>query len=497
VFDQLPVAVCLLRGPEHVFEFTSPGYRALIGGRAVEGLTVEAALPEARAQGLVDILDGVYATGEQHVGREVDAVLLRDDGIEGVIVDFTYQPVRDRDGAVDGILIHAVDVTEGVRSREVLRRHHEDRFRRAIDSMIDTVMIAAAVRDDDGAIVDFVIEFVNAVGGRVDRRTREELVGRRFTDLWPNVIGSGLMAGHIRVFETGEPLALDDFSYDDQLEDQALEGVYDIRVTRLDGELFVVVRNVTERFLRERALAESRSRLIREHEAVITLQAAILPRELPSVPGADVAAEYVAAADNLEVGGDWFDVFTLPDGVVAIAIGDVAGKGIHAAQIMAQVRAAGRVAALGGQDPAGVLTCQNALMLAADLGPFATAVFALYQPATGALSWASAGHLPPLLVSGGEATLLEGHPRLPLGFMPEPGYLAVETALAPGDRLVLYTDGLVERRNETIVDGLDRLIAVAPHGGAAGTACRELLAVLGVAAGSGDDVCVLTLDRLP
>src|SRR5687768_9834698 len=83
VFDQLPVAVCLLRGPEHVFEFTSPGYRALIGGRAVEGLTVEAALPEARAQGLVDILDSVYETGEQHVGREVDAVLLRDDGIEG------------------------------------------------------------------------------------------------------------------------------------------------------------------------------------------------------------------------------------------------------------------------------------------------------------------------------------------------------------------------------------------------------------------------------
>jgi serine phosphatase RsbU (regulator of sigma subunit) len=501
VFDQLPIAVCLLRGPRHLFEFTSPGYRALVGERALDGIAVDEAMPEMRDQGFIDVLDAVYRTGEQFVGREAAVVLLSDDGIEHVVVDFTCQPVRDQDGSVEGILVHAVDVTDGVRARaqlrDTLRSEHEDRFRRAIDSMLDTVMIAVPVRGDDGLIVDFVVVFVNAVGGRIDKRAREDLVGRRFTELWPNVIGSGLMARHIEVMETGVPLALDDFSYDDQLEDQELDGVYDLRVTRLDGELFVVVRNATERFLRERALAESRSRLAREHEAVVTLQAAILPRELPPVWGTDVAADYVAAAGNLEVGGDWFDVFVLPDGVVAVAIGDVAGKGIQAAQIMAQLRAAGRVAALGGQDSAGVLSCQNALMLAADLGPFATAVFALYHPATGLLSWASAGHLPPLLLSGGAATLLEGPARVPLGFIPEPGYLAIETTLAPGDRLVLYTDGLVERRGESIVAGLDRLVSVAPHEGAAETACHQLLAVLGVVDGSGDDVCVLTLDRLP
>jgi serine phosphatase RsbU (regulator of sigma subunit) len=229
---------------------------------------------------------------------------------------------------------------------------------------------------------------------------------------------------------------------------------------------------------------------------VVTLQAAILPRQMPTVPGVDVAAEYVAAYDNLEVGGDWFDVSTRPDGTVAIAIGDVAGKGIEAAQIMAQVRAAGRVATLTEADPAAVLSAQNAFMLAAELGPFATSVFALYEPATGSLSWASAGHLPPLVVTGGGATLLTGDERPPLGAVAEPGYHTMTAALAPGDRVVLYTDGLVERRGESIAEGLDRLVRLAPRGGTAGAACRELLEALGVAVGSGDDVCVLTLDRL-
>jgi len=500
VFDQLPAAVCLVTGPEHVFEFANPGFRSLIGDRSVVGLRTVEALPELAEQGFIDLLDAVYRTGEQFVGREVSVVLLRADGIEEVIVDFTYQPLWDGDGSVEGILVHAVDVTAGVRAREqlgeVLQRKHQDRFLKAIDSMIDTVMIGAPIRDEDGTVVDFTVEFANAAGGRLDKRAREELIGRRFTELWPNVTSSGLLARHVEVIETGRPLALDDFSYDDQLDDQALHGVYDIRATRLDGELFLVVRNATERFARDRALAESRSQLAREHQAVVALQAAILPRELPPVHGADLAAEYVAGADNLEVGGDWFDAFALPDGAIAIAIGDVAGKGIEAAQVMAQLRSAGRVAALGGQDPAGVLAAQNMLMLAGGLGPFATTVFGVYRPATGALTWASAGHLPPLVVSEGRATLLTGHEHPPLGFVTDPGYGTAETTLAPGDRVVLYTDGLVERRGENIVDGLDRLLRLVPRGGPAGTACREVLDVLGVASGGGDDVCVLTLDRL-
>lgn len=500
VFDQLPAAVCLLCGPDHVFEFANSRYQALVEGRAVEGLTIEEALPEVREQGFIDLLDHVYRTGERFIGREVRAVILKAHGIEELFVDFTFQPVRDARGAVEGILVHAFDVTAAVRSRqqleEALRREQEDRFRHAIDSMIDTVMIAAPVRSGDGRIIDLAVECVNPGRDEIGRRRREELEGRRFTELWPNIAASGLLAQYIAVVETGEPLILDDYEYDDEVGGSRVKGVFDVRATHLGGKLLLVWRDVSDRVARERALTESRARLAREQEAVAMLQGTILPRELPAVPNTDVAAAYVAASEYTDVGGDWFDVFALPNGTVAVAVGDVAGNGIEAAQIMVQVRSAGRVAALAGHDAAGVLSSQNAFMIAAGLAPFATAVFALYQPATGSLSWASAGHLPSLVVSGGRAEFLATPERAPLGVVDEPGYQATETVLVPGDRLVLYTDGLVERHDESITDGMERLRRLVPRGGAADAACHELLELLGVGGGGGDDICVLTLDRL-
>lgn len=128
--------------------------------------------------------------------------------------------------------------------------------------------------------------------------------------------------------ETGEALVLDEYRYDDCLSEEQVDGVFDLRATRLGEDLFLVWRDVSQRVARERALAESRAQLAREHEAVVMLQAAILPRELPLLPGTDVAAEYVGASEDMEVGGDWFDVFAHPGGTVAIAVDDVAGKGI-------------------------------------------------------------------------------------------------------------------------------------------------------------------------
>ncbi len=143
-----------------------------------------------------------------------------------------------------------------------------------------------------------------------------------------------------------------------------------------------------------------------EHASVVTLQEAILPRDIPAIAGVDIGAAYIAASDQVEVGGDWFDVFVLVDGTVALAVGDVAGKGISAAQAMTHVRAAGRVAALMGNAPAEVLRAQNAVFLSGGFGAFATAAFARYDPSTGALEWASAGHLPPLLVRPEDAVML-------------------------------------------------------------------------------------------
>jgi serine phosphatase RsbU (regulator of sigma subunit) len=132
-------------------------------------------------------------------------------------------------------------------------------------------------------------------------------------------------------------------------------------------------------------------------------------------------------------------------------------------------------------------------MGAAGLGPFATAIFAVYDPGAGTVTWASAGHLPPLVIRPTGAAFEDVATNPPLGIDAHTGYEVRVTDVGVGDRLVLYTDGLVERRGESIVDGLERLRRAAPEGGTAKSACASMMEVLG-AAGLTDDVCILTLD---
>jgi PAS domain S-box-containing protein len=291
VFDQLPAAVVLVRGPEHVFEFVNPAYRRLVGDRGLEGRNVDEAMPELREQGFVELLDGVYRSGERHVGRETPVTLVQGDEVEEIVVDFIYEPIRGADGEVEAVLGFAVDVTEAVRAREQLRLQQEDRFRQAVDSMNDTVLIAQQLPEGD----DYVITFANRGEDEVGGRRREQLTGRRFRELWPNIEESGLLDRYRRVLETGEPFEVDGHEYVDVVDGTEVRGVYDIRATTLGEDLLIVFRDVTERTARERALAESRARLAREHETVVALQAALLPRALPSLPGVDIAAEYVGA----------------------------------------------------------------------------------------------------------------------------------------------------------------------------------------------------------
>lgn len=499
VLDQLPAAVAVVVGPEHRFAFANKNYLALVGNRELEGRLTAEALPEAREQGFVDLLDNVLATGERFVGTEVQAYLDDEAGRREIFVDFIYQPFTGADGKVEGILIHAVDVTQAVHARqrlnEALQREQEDRFRRAIESMIDTVIIATPIVGADGVAEDFEVSFVNGGTDEVGRRAPDEVIGRRFTELWPAVGDSGLLQKYSEVIASGEPLVLEDYGYDDRIDDQAVGGVFDIRAARVGEDLFLAFRDVTERIQRERALAESRARLAQEHDVVTSLQSALLPRSIPSVEGAALGAEYVAASDLVEVGGDWFDAFTTADGKLALAIGDVAGKGLQAAQVMTQVRTAGRVAALGGAEPPDVLTAQNGLMLALGLGPFATALFAVYDPATGDLCWASAGHLPPLLVRPDGAEYLDSHSGPPLGVSDEPAYEFQSVTIDPGCRVVFFTDGLVERRDQPLAEGMARLAEVASTGGGPADHCRLLLSQLGVSDSRADDVCVLALDR--
>lgn len=241
------------------------------------------------------------------------------------------------------------------------------------------------------------------------------------------------------------------------------------------------------------ALAISRAQLLeRERGIAETLQRALLPDRLPDVPGLRLSAHFEPAAG--EVGGDWYDAVVLDSGEVALAIGDVAGKGIPAAALMGELRGGMRAGVLDGGEPNDMLRRLD--RLADRAGRMATVVLVVLDPASGALRLASAGHLPPLLVEpGGAVRFLRGGASTPLlAYDAEAG--AGTDTLPPGGRLLLYTDGLVERRGEPIDASLERLAATAAaHTGPLPDLAAHLLAELYPPAGGlRDDIALLAVE---
>ncbi|MCB5164236.1 SpoIIE family protein phosphatase [Streptomyces bambusae] len=208
------------------------------------------------------------------------------------------------------------------------------------------------------------------------------------------------------------------------------------------------------------------------HQLVLGLQRAIMPEEPESAQtaGLEVAARYRPAAQGYRVGGDWYDVLPLPDGRVLLAVGDIAGHGVEAATAMVGLRNALRGLAVTGRSAARLLGWLNEAALVTAGQPTATAVCALYDPARRMLRWASAGHLPMLLARDGRVAPLDPPHDLLLGALPGTAYTEVETPLHPGDLLVLYTDGLVERRHGILDAGLAGLARAVERGAADGLA---------------------------
>lgn len=208
------------------------------------------------------------------------------------------------------------------------------------------------------------------------------------------------------------------------------------------------------------AQALERARLYeREHAIAETLQRSMLPGTLPRLPGLRLAARYFPGVEGLEIGGDWFDAIELPDGRLAVTVGDVVGKGVMAAAVMGQLRNALRVYALEGYPPAEVMLRLSQLSGELPGDQFATLVHLLVDPATGDCEYANAGHPTPLLRSAdGEVRWLEGGSSVPVGTVDTPARAeGAATSLAPGETLLLYTDGLVERRDRPLGEGLELL----------------------------------------
>ena len=205
------------------------------------------------------------------------------------------------------------------------------------------------------------------------------------------------------------------------------------------------------------------ARFQREHVVAEVLQRAVLPESLPHVAGLRLDAEYRAGVAGTYAGGDWYDVFELGDDVVFFSVGDVMGKGAPAAALMGQVRSAIRAYAVAGLSPTQVLSSLDRLFDTLIEDRVVTAVVGTVEPSTGRVLLANAGHPPPLVVRADGSTAfypIEHSLLIAAGLGAGPRPMA-QVFLEPGDTLVMYSDGLIERHGEAITDGMDRLAAAA------------------------------------
>ena len=245
------------------------------------------------------------------------------------------------------------------------------------------------------------------------------------------------------------------------------------------------------------ALAIGRAQVLeRERRIAETLQRALLPDSLPTIDGLELAARFTPGA-GVEVGGDWYDALPLPSGELAVVIGDVAGKGLKAATLMGELRAGLRAYAIEGAagGPMETLTRLNRLALRSF--QMATVSLLHIAPDLSRVTYASAGHLPSLLLAAdGSARFLRDGASTPLLALREDVADGM-AELAPGDRIVLYTDGLVERRREPIDDSLERLRTAAEgFEGSVEALTDHLLAALSPPPGSPhDDIAIIALRR--
>jgi PAS domain S-box-containing protein len=245
---------------------------------------------------------------------------------------------------------------------------------------------------------------------------------------------------------------------------------------------------------RERRAAAVDEALAHERNLVRTFQRALLPSSLPSAAGTAVAARYRAAETDVAVGGDWYAVVGLPDGLLGLAIGDVAGHGVDAVADMAAARFSLRALALTEPRPDVVLERLNQVVKVFEGDAMITALYGVLDPHERSWTYAAAGHPPVVLrCSDGRTRLLDEANDPPLGVAT--GFRTRQVQLEPGATLVLYTDGLVERRGEDIDAGLHRLADALTRYARLGPErlADALLARLGVVAGARDDIALIVV----
>lgn len=239
-----------------------------------------------------------------------------------------------------------------------------------------------------------------------------------------------------------------------------------------------------------------------EHALAAVLQRAIMPTATAVIPGLEIGASYRQAGSTHQIGGDWYDAMALPGRRAYLAVGDVVGHGLTAAEDMTQLRNAGRTLAIAGHQPAGILEELARVTDWATSGQFATAAAAIIEPDVSLITYATAGH-PPILIRRAKTGTVEipppgeGPPLCLPDDQARPPYTQGQTGFEVGDILLMYTDGLIERRGEDLTEGIDRiaeLLRAWQPGAPLSSLCDELIASLS-AEPQLDDMCVLAVSR--
>jgi DNA-binding response OmpR family regulator len=304
----------------------------------------------------------------------------------------------------------------------------------------------------------------------------EEGVGRTLDELLPELAGTALAPSPtVRTVEiTDRRLRI----HIDELPDPESA-----------GHVVFSLRDVTA----EHELASERERVFRREQLVSsTLQQALMQRRLPTLPGLRLSARYAMGEADVAVGGDWFDAVPTRHGLW-LAIGDVAGHGVAAAAQAVQLRLTLRFLAEEGYPPAEAMSRLGDMLIAGGLVETATAMIAVIDASSGSAQLVRAGHPPPILVGADGRARIVDHPHGPVLGYPGGRHEAISTPIGEGETLVFYTDGLVERRHETIDDGVERLRRVLGEAGD-----RELVehafAEL-ISESPADDAAILTAQR--
>ncbi|HEV8425160.1 MAG TPA: SpoIIE family protein phosphatase [Actinomycetes bacterium] len=538
LIDMSPMAVAVARAPEMVVELANDVAKALRPEVRMVGARVPEVFPEAGPAGFLELLRQVAQTGE--AVSVVDAPMEWWRPGETRYFSMTYSRLPQPRGRPTRVLIMArettAEVTARARAEAIAAERVRDLSRARVTSarlrsLVDLAAAIASVEDLDALLYLVTGEAARLLGSDManlfllDERG-DQLIGQAHVGMddeavlgmrivpaeWPEVgevIRTGRPAVHTRADQVSGP----ERPYIERFGIRSYVAVRLGGPSRPLGVLFINYTGRRHRFSRpELAFVETltsylsvtieRARLVSVlREAVISLQAAVLPASFPTIPGLDAGALYRSASEVAQVGGDFYDLFALEDGRVGAVIGDVCGKGVAAARHTGRLRYELRSLLEDGRPPGRVLTAFNRRVqkeFAED--EYATLLLLMLDPATGAVRWSSAGHPPPVL-SGPTPRTLAFAGSLPIGLFPDAAYRTARFTLPPGRCLVLYTDGVVEARNPDGQQfGTEGLEAASPAVSASAAAVAEVVLKQVLSHSGGhldDDAAVLVLRREP